>query len=233
MPTASFAARRGQLETYFDRTASAAWIALTSDVKVSGVRATVRAGRDRMRETLLSWLPDDLTGQSVLDCGCGTGALAIACAARGATVTAIDVAPNLIAIAQSRSAETPAAARIDFRVGDMLSPTLGAFDHIVLMDSLIHYELGDVVDALAALRARARASILFTIAPRTPALALMHVAGRLFPKADRAPAIVPIAPDRLAGAIAQDRRLDGFALARQTRIASGFYTSQAIELAPA
>ncbi len=53
--------RRGQLETYFDRTAVEAWSRLTSDAPVGRIRATVRAGRDRMRATLLAWLPADLT----------------------------------------------------------------------------------------------------------------------------------------------------------------------------
>ncbi|MEL7028586.1 MAG: hypothetical protein AAGL49_05100, partial [Pseudomonadota bacterium] len=65
--------RRARIETYFDRTAIDAWTQLTSDAPVSGVRATVRAGRDRMRATLLSYLPHDLRGQRLLDAGCGTG----------------------------------------------------------------------------------------------------------------------------------------------------------------
>ena len=55
MQSATYIARRGQLETYFDRTAVKAWERLTSDAPVSGIRATVRAGRDRMRATLLGW----------------------------------------------------------------------------------------------------------------------------------------------------------------------------------
>ena len=51
MNSASYIERRGQLETYFDRTAADAWAKLTSDAPVSGVRATVRAGRDAMRAT--------------------------------------------------------------------------------------------------------------------------------------------------------------------------------------
>jgi magnesium-protoporphyrin O-methyltransferase len=57
MNSHTYQQRRGQIETYFDRTAVQAWAQLTSDAPVSGVRATVRAGRDRMRATLLSWLP--------------------------------------------------------------------------------------------------------------------------------------------------------------------------------
>ena len=69
----SYLERRGEIETYFDRTAAHTWQRLTSDAPVSGIRATVRAGRDRMRSTLLSFLPDDLRGCRVLDAGCGLG----------------------------------------------------------------------------------------------------------------------------------------------------------------
>ena len=65
-----------RVETYFDRTATRTWEALTSDAPVSGIRATVRAGRDRMRAIILSRMPRDLTGLRILDAGCGTGALA-------------------------------------------------------------------------------------------------------------------------------------------------------------
>ena len=62
MENASYQQRRSQLEEYFDRTAADAWARITSDGPVSRIRATVRAGRDRMRTTLLSYLPDDLRG---------------------------------------------------------------------------------------------------------------------------------------------------------------------------
>ena len=69
--------RRGQIEHYFDRTAVAAWEKLTSDAPVGRIRASVRAGRDQMRATLVSWLGQDLKGKRILDAGCGTGALAV------------------------------------------------------------------------------------------------------------------------------------------------------------
>ena len=59
--------QRDRIEHYFDRTAADTWARLTSTAPVSGVRATVRAGRDRMRATLLSWLPQDLRGRRLLD----------------------------------------------------------------------------------------------------------------------------------------------------------------------
>ena len=56
MNTTAYEQRRSQIEHYFDRTAADAWARLTSNEPVGRIRATVRAGRDTMRETLLSWL---------------------------------------------------------------------------------------------------------------------------------------------------------------------------------
>ena len=227
MTTATYTAYRGRLETYFDRTASKTWERLTSDAPVSGIRATVRAGRNRMRDTLLSWLPADMTGLRLLDAGCGTGALAVEAAQRGATVVAIDVAGSLIDIARRR---VPAGLAIEWRVGDMLDPALGRFDHVVAMDSLIHYPAIEIVDVVRALAERTTGSLAFTFAPRTPALSMMHAVGKLFPRADRAPAIVPVG-DRLL------RTLIGAALpharvGRAERVSGGFYISHALEVLP-
>jgi magnesium-protoporphyrin O-methyltransferase len=183
-----------------------------------------------MRRTILNWLPSDLRGRRLLDAGCGTGALAVAAAERGADVVAVDLSPRLIKLASERAPRDFSCGRIEFRSGDMLDPALGDFDHIVSMDSLIHYKSGDLVESLARLAARARQSIVFTFAPRTPALSLMHAAGRLFPRGDRAPAIEPVSEGALAQAINSSPKLTGWKPSRGKRIASGFYTSQALEL---
>ncbi len=224
--------RRGQIETYFDRTAVAAWARLTSTAPVGRIRATVRAGRDRMRRTLLDWLPADLSGRRLLDAGCGTGALAVEAARRGAAVTAIDLSPTLVALARERTPRGlgTRGGSVEFCVGDMQDPTLGRFDHVVAMDSLIHYRAVDAVEALAAQAQRTESSLLFTFAPRTPALAVMHAAGRILPRGNRAPAIEPVGAARLATLVAATASLDGWAIARTERVATGFYISQAIEL---
>ncbi len=222
-----YADRREALATYFDSTARQAWIDLTSDVKVSGIRATVRAGRDAMRATLLDWLPTDLRRIHVLDAGCGTGSLAVAAACRGAEVTGIDVAAGLVEVARERTPSFIGHGRIHWRSGDMLDPELGTFAHVVAMDSLIHYEPEDLVAALAQLASRTTHSILFTFAPRTTLLAAMHNIGKAFPKSDRSPAIVPVGESDLRQRLA---RLSGWSIGRTRRIQSGFYTSQALEL---
>ena len=229
MPTASYIARRGQIETYFDRTAAEAWKRLTSDLPVSGIRATVRAGRDRMRATLLSWLPADLTGRRVLDAGCGTGAMAVELARRGAHVVAIDLSPTLVDLARERLPAF-ASGSVEFRVGDMLDPGLGRFDHVVGMDSLIHYRTADVVRVVGGLAARCDSAMVFTFAPRTPMLAVMHAVGRLFPRGDRAPAIEPVGAAALVRHLGTEPTLAAWSSTRTQRIASGFYTSQALEL---
>ena len=230
MPTATYLERRAELQTYFDRTAVEAWKRLTSDAPVGRIRATVRAGRDQMRATLLSWLRDDLSGHRVLDAGCGTGALAIEAARRGADVTAIDLSPQLVALAQERSETETFAGSINFLSGDMLLPTLGQFDHIVAMDSIIHYDAPDAVRVLAGLFRRTNDRLLFTFAPRTPLLATMHTVGRLFPKSDRSPSLEPLREDTLRALIKDAPLLRDCTLARTHRIVSGFYTSQAMEL---
>jgi magnesium-protoporphyrin O-methyltransferase len=230
MPTVTYIERRGQLENYFDRTAVEAWKRLTSDAPVGRIRATVRAGRDQMRSTLLSCLPSDLTGRRVLDAGCGTGALAIEAARRGAHVVAIDLSPTLVGLAHERSAMDFGSGHVEFRVGDMLDPNLGDFDHVVAMDSLIHYKAADVVRVLSGLVARTSESVVFTFAPRTAPLAVMHAVGGFFPRGNRAPAIEPVAPDTLVNLIETESTMSAWITARTKRVGVGFYTSQALEL---
>lgn len=229
MADMTYEQRRGQIEDYFDRTAVAAWEKLTSDAPVGRIRASVRAGRDQMRNTLLSWLPSDLSGKRVLDAGCGTGAFAVEAARRGAEVVAIDLSPTLVNLARER---LPAelADRIDFQSGDMLSPALGHFDHVVAMDSVIHYSAEDAVSALAQLAHRTSGSIVFTFAPRTPLLAAMITVGRWLPRKDRAPWLEPMAADKIASLMQNHAALQGWSARRTQRVSSGFYKSQALEL---
>ena len=98
------------------------------------------------------------------------------------------------------------------------------------MDSLIHYRSTDIARALAVLGRRTETSLVFTVAPRTALLTLMHAAGRLFPRRDRAPAIVPVGAADLRRRLAAEPALAGVRVARAHRVNSGFYLSQAFEL---
>jgi len=226
--SAPYLERRAWIGEYFDRTAASAWKALTSDAPVSRVRATVRAGRDTMRQTLLAALPESLHGARVLDAGCGTGVLAMDLARRGAQVVAIDLSPTLVD--HARELSEAQGLSIDFRSGDMLDPALGSFDYLIAMDSLIHYDLREILGALSALAPRVGTRMAITVAPRTPALATLHAVGKLFPRRDRAPAIMPVAESRFRRGLAETPQLAGWQVAGTTRIERGFYRSQAFVL---
>ena len=230
MTAATRDTRRSELEHYFDRTAVEAWKRLTSDAPVGRIRAQVRAGRDAMRGTLLSWLPKDMRGLRLLDAGCGTGALAVEAARRGADVLAIDISPALVDMARERAPRDLGAGSITFAVGDMLDASLGSFDHVVAMDSLIHYVGEDIAQTLSGLAQRTRGSMVFTVAPRTPALTLLWAVGRMFPRGDRAPAIEPISQEALERHMRRLGGLDGWTIHRSQRVSRSFYISQALEV---
>lgn len=209
---------RDRVEDYFDRTATRTWERLTSDAPVSGIRATVRAGRDEMRDAILAELPNDLRGMRVLDAGCGTGALATELAKRGAAVVAIDISPSLIEIAHKRM---PAflAGSVDFKVGDLTDPDLGQFDFVCAMDSLIYYDSGEVASIVEDLGKRTSHAIVFTIPPRTVLLWLMWQFGKFFPRSDRSPTMVPQSEGQLA------RQFSSGRFGARHHVRSGFYFS--------
>ncbi|WP_438959511.1 magnesium protoporphyrin IX methyltransferase [Nereida sp.] len=210
-----------RVETYFDQTATKTWERLTSDAPVSRVRETVRAGRDRMRETMLNTL-GDVRGKRILDAGCGAGQMTHELALRGAEVVAVDISPSLVEIARKRLPDA-LSHQVTFHAGDMLDPALGDFDHVVAMDSLIYYDAADINRSISTLFKRTSGKIVFTVAPRTPFLMAFFGMGKLFPRRDRSPVMIPHAPKKLAHLV--DGNLRSVA-----RINSGFYISECLEV---
>ena len=219
----NYATTRDRVESYFDGTATKTWERLTSDAPVSRIRQTVREGRDRMRTLMLSRLPEDLLGARVLDAGCGTGAMTEELARRGAKVMAADISPKLVQIARDRLPEA-LRPQASFHAGDMTDPALGQFDFVVAMDSLIYYDAADIAHTLHSLGKRSGA-VVFTVAPRTTLLMAMWYAGKLFPRSDRSPVMIPHGLKDLGRAV-------GPGLARVGRVARGFYISDCLEYRP-
>lgn len=230
MQDAAYIKRRDEIQTYFDRTALDAWKRLVSTEKVSGVRATVRAGRCAMRQAILDRFADDLSGWRILDAGCGAGPLAIELAHRGAEVLGVDLSQQMIEHANEALPEIRTGGSVTLIAGDMLAPEHGAFDAVVSMDALIHYSADDAGKAIVGLARRTRRKMVFTLAPRTGPLVAMHKLGSLFPRGDRSPAIQPVAINRLIATTLAQADMQDWSEGKATRISSGFYISVAQEL---
>ena len=76
-----------------------------------------------------------LEGKTALDVGCGAGLLAEPLARLGAKVTAIDAAPELIAVARDHAAQM--GLEIDYRAGDVQALE-GEFDLVTCMEVIEH-----------------------------------------------------------------------------------------------
>ncbi len=209
------------------------WTQLTDGSPVSRIRRTVRAGRAEMRAALLSWLPEDLNGAKILDAGCGPGVMSWELARRGARVVGVDLADELIEVARSGRNSgldvLPQNAPV-FRTGDMVEAAQEGFDHVVAMDCFIHYPLRDTLTALRAMEGAVSGSIVLTVAPWTPLLGVMHGVGKIFPRRDRAPGIIPVRDRALRRGLTGPWGPVSLALDRSARVHKGFYISRGIEL---
>ena len=221
----TYLAKRARLENYFNEVSSDAWDKLTSNEPVSFVRQLVREGRQKMLLAILEKLPQDLKGTRILDAGCGTGVLSRMLDERGAEVVGVDISDKLIEVAKNRSRSN---SKIEYFSGDMNEESFGNFDYIIAMDSLIHYSTDDVISSLVDFSKRANISVLFTIIPSTFVLRTKLHLGKLFPKSERSPEVVPIGWRQVRKLEAHELNAS---LEKIKRIKSFFYVSEAWELA--
>jgi ubiquinone/menaquinone biosynthesis C-methylase UbiE len=86
---------------------------------------------------------------TVLDLGCGTGAVTLLLASRGITVQAVDHSPEMIEVAKDKAQRAGLAERIAFHVGDVrdLPFESGRFDGVTCQRVLHH--LSDPATVLA------------------------------------------------------------------------------------
>ena len=114
----------------------------------------------------------------VLDVGCGGGLLSEALAARGAQVTAIDLAPELLNIARLHQLES--RLRVDYRqspVEALLGAGEAPFAAITCMEMLEHVpDPASVIDACARLLEPGGRLFLSTL-NRTPAAFALAIVG--------------------------------------------------------
>ncbi|HUQ83005.1 MAG TPA: class I SAM-dependent methyltransferase [Gemmatimonadaceae bacterium] len=109
--------------------------------------APVAAELTRAEQAVLSAIPAG--ARSALDAGCGDGRLARELSRRGLAIVAIDVSPEMIALARERTAP---GIEIDYRVADVMSEeATRTFDAVVSINMVHHLPISVVVPRLAAL----------------------------------------------------------------------------------
>ncbi len=102
-----------------------------------------------------------LAGIRVLDVGCGGGLLAEGLAARGARVSAIDMAPENIAAAREHAGDLA----IDYRcvaVEDLVAELPGQFDVVTCLEMLEHVPAPSRIVAACAIALRPGGSAFFS-----------------------------------------------------------------------
>jgi len=225
----TYSQTRERIQEYFDQTAVKAWETLTNESPVSVIRTKVRAGREEMRNLILSQMPKDLSGYSILDAGCGTGQMAIELGMRGAEVLGIDISSNLIDIAKKR---LPNALKdkVKFVVSDMIQDH-GRFEYVILMDSLIHYPVEDIIQILENFLKRTEKKVLFTLVPTNILLKLKLTLGRFLPRSDRSPVLSPLDTKSFIKIFRDGfKRENSFEITSIGRVNKWFYTSEAVEI---
>jgi len=153
-----------------------------------------------------------LVGKAVVDVGCGGGLLSEALAARGAAVTGIDLAEDLLGAARAHLKTSKLA--VDYQhiaAEDLAAGRPGAFDLVTCLEMLEHVPDPAAVVAACATLAKAGAPIVFsTINRNAKAYALAIVAAEyvlgLLPRGthDYAKFIRPSELDRWARAAGLD-----------------------------
>lgn len=104
-----------------------------------GIRLLTLGGLDKVYDRLVSRVR---RGQRVLDLGCGTGAMALKAARKGAVVKGIDINPQMLEIARKRAAEAGLARNLELcetGVAELGSEESESYD--VVMSGLCFSEL--------------------------------------------------------------------------------------------
>lgn len=168
----------------------------------------------------LEWIDRlaSLKGKKVLDVGCGGGILAEAMAARGATVTGIDLAEKSLGVARLHLLES--GQKVDYRLAsaeELAATEPGQYDVVTCMEMLEHVPNPASTIASCAALVKPGGHVFFSTINRNPKSYLFAVIGaeyvlRLLPKGthDYAKFIKPselarwakavgLAPDELIG----------------------------------
>ena len=129
----------------------------------------------------LEWIHNlvPLTGQRVLDVGCGGGILADAMARKGASVLGIDLAPKSLKVAQLHAleAQTTGVTYREISAEALAAEQAGSFDVVTCMEMLEHVpDPASVVRACATL-VKPGGWVFFSTLNRNPKSFLFAIVG--------------------------------------------------------
>jgi magnesium-protoporphyrin O-methyltransferase len=148
----------------------------------SGFRAKVRKGHSEVIRTAVSWLEPGLADTTVLDAGCGSGALSIPLAAAGGIVDAVDFSEKMIEAGRERAARAGIPAhRLRFAVRDFMSINR-LYDTVVSLDVLARYSAAASTPLLAHLTSLATSRLILSYTPKGVLDHLWLTIGNLYAK---------------------------------------------------
>lgn len=211
---------RGRIQSYFDGQGFERLSAIYGEEKCRGFRAVVRQGHTEVVRTIVSWLSTDkpLDGQSVLDAGCGAGALSVPLAAAGARVEGVDFSSRMIDAARDRAAARGVPAeRLRFTACDFLSVT-SVYDVVVCVDVLARYSPQAPAGLLAHLSGRAVSRLILTYAPKGLLDRLWLAIGNRFAKRSGAARLYTHRDSDIANLL----HSSGWTIRRRHRVSAGF-----------
>jgi magnesium-protoporphyrin O-methyltransferase len=157
---------RALIQSYFDGIGFERLHTIYGEEQCSGFRALVRKGHSEVVRTALSWLYPDIADKTVLDAGCGAGALSVPLAAAGAAVDAVDFSEKMIEAARERAdlAGIP-AHRLRFATSDLMSIE-GSYDTVICIDVLARYSSAGAAHLLAHLTSLTKSRLILTYTPK-------------------------------------------------------------------
>lgn len=115
-------------------------------LSVSAPAGIYHPGETSTSQFTLRHLPPLAPGKSLLEVGCGTGAIGLALALHGAKVTLIDINPKAVACASANASAN--ALSVSVLQSDLFEKVTQKFDCIVANLPLLHMELSEFDDLL-------------------------------------------------------------------------------------
>jgi magnesium-protoporphyrin O-methyltransferase len=183
-----------------------------------GYKSSIRDGHREVVETVVDWLGQTLDQCSLLDAGCGTGAIAVPLALAGARVDAIDLSSRMIAEGEARAREANVpTGRLKFAVGD-LAAVEQTYDAVVCIDVFARYSTEASIGILKQLATLAKSRLIFTYTPKQLLDPVLLAIGGFVAKRRQAPPLYTHSKKAIAGSLASL----GWKIHRQKLVTAGW-----------